>query len=93
MTLTNTACLGNGFFGEGSCLRDGNNTRQYPASSCGGSVHCFGEYIMGSLWKMRENLIELHGYENGVAISDDFEILDSFEIFSNERRYYCESTL
>tara|TARA_X000001036_G_scaffold271742_1_gene252346 strand:+ start:403 stop:3261 length:2859 start_codon:yes stop_codon:yes gene_type:complete len=71
MTLTNTPCLGNGFFGEGSCLRDGNNTRQYPASSCGGSVHCFGEYIMGSLWKMRENLIELHGYENGVAISDN----------------------
>jgi hypothetical protein len=26
---------------------------------------------MGALWKMRENLIALHGYENGVAISDD----------------------
>jgi hypothetical protein len=26
---------------------------------------------MGATWKMRENLIELHGYENGVAISDD----------------------
>jgi hypothetical protein len=71
MTLTNSPCLGNGFFGEGSCLRDGNNTRQYPANECGGGVHCFGEYIMGALWKMRENLIELHGYENGVAISDD----------------------
>ncbi len=71
MTLTNSPCLGNGFFGEGSCLRDGNNTLQYPANSCGGQVHCLGEYIMGSLWKMRENIIELHGYDNGVAISDD----------------------
>jgi len=71
MTLTNTPCLGNGFFGEGTCLRDGNNARQYPANECGGGVHCLGEYIMGALWKMRENLIELHGYENGVAISDD----------------------
>ncbi|NWJ44041.1 PepSY domain-containing protein [Marine Group I thaumarchaeote] len=71
MTLTNSPCLGNGFFGEGSCLRDGNNTLQYPANSCGGEVHCLGEYIMGALWKMRENLIELHGYDNGVAISDD----------------------
>ena len=71
MTLTNSPCLGNGFFGEGSCLRDGNNTLQYPASSCGGEVHCLGEYIMGALWKMRENLIELHGYDSGVSISDN----------------------
>jgi len=71
MTLTNSPCLGNGFFGEGTCLRDGNNTLQYPANSCGGAVHCLGEYIMGATWKMRENFIELHGYENGVAISDD----------------------
>ena len=71
ITLTNTPCLGNGFFGEGTCLRDGDNTLQYPANSCGGEVHCLGEYIMGALWKMRENLIALHGYENGVEISDN----------------------
>ena len=71
MTLMNSPCLGNGFFGQGTCLRDGNNTLQYPASSCGGGVHCLGQYIMGSLWKMRENLIELHGYEDGVEISDN----------------------
>ncbi len=71
MTLTNSSCLGNGFFGNGTCLRDGDNTLQYPANSCGGEVHCLGEYIMGALWKMRENLIALHGYENGIAMSDD----------------------
>jgi Zn-dependent metalloprotease len=71
MTLTNSPCLGDGFFGNGTCLRDGDNSLQYPASSCGGEVHCLGEYIMGALWKMRENLIALHGYGNGVNISDD----------------------
>ncbi|NWJ44175.1 PepSY domain-containing protein [Marine Group I thaumarchaeote] len=71
ITITNNPCLGNGFFGNGTCLRHGDNTLQYPASSCGGEVHCLGEYIMGALWKMRENLIALHGYENGVNISDD----------------------
>ena len=71
MSLVNSPCLGNGFFGEGTCLRDGENTLQYPANSCGGSVHCMGEYIMGSLWKMRENLIALHGYDAGVQIADE----------------------
>ncbi len=71
MTLTNSSCLGNGFFGNGTCLRNGDNTLQYPANSCGGQVHCLGEYIMGALWKMRENLVALHGYENGVEISDN----------------------
>ena len=71
MTLTDNPCLGNGFFGQGTCLRDGNNSLQYPGNSCGGSVHCYGEYIMGSLWIMRENLIDLHGYDNGIEISDN----------------------
>ena len=71
MTITNTPCLGNGFFGEGTCLRDGENTRQYPGNECGGSVHCLGEITMGSLWKMRENLISILGYEEGVEYSND----------------------
>ena len=66
MTITNTPCLGNGFFGDGTCLRDGENTRQYPGNECGGSVHCLGEITMGSLWKMRQNLISILGYEEGV---------------------------
>ena len=67
MTITNTACLGVDFFGENSgCLRDGENTRQYPGNECGGSVHCLGEITMGSLWKMRQNLISIMGYEEGV---------------------------
>ena len=71
MTLTNSPCLGLGFFGDGSCLRDGENTRQYPANECGGSVHCLGEVTMGSMWKTRENLIAILGYEEGVERADD----------------------
>ena len=71
MTLTNSPCLGAGFFGQGSCLRDGENTRQYPASECGGGVHCLGELTMGSMWKTRENLIGILGYDEGVEHADD----------------------
>ncbi len=71
MTITNSPCLGQGFFGNGTCLRDGNNTRQYPANECDGGVHCLGELTMGSMWKTRENLIELLGYNDGVERADD----------------------
>ena len=71
MTITNSPCLGNGFFGEGTCLRDGENTRQYPGNECGGAVHCLGEITMGSLWKMRQNLISILGYEDGVEHAND----------------------
>ena len=71
MTLTNTPCLGQGFFGPGTCLRDGENTRQYPANECGGGVHCLGEMTMGSMWKTRENLINILGYDEGVDRADD----------------------
>lgn len=70
MTITNMACLGNGFFGPGTCLRDGNNSRQYPAPECGGEVHCLGEISMGALWKMRENLIASLGYDIAIAHAD-----------------------
>ena len=71
MTITDSPCLGNGFFGDGTCLRDGENTRQYPGNECGGAVHCLGEITMGSLWKMRENLISILGYDQGVEHSND----------------------
>ncbi len=70
MTITNSPCLGNGFFGNGTCLRDGNNSRQYPGSECGGQVHCLGEISMGALWKMRGHIIDSQGYDNGKSRSD-----------------------
>lgn len=70
MTLVNSPCLGNGFYGQGTCLRDGENTRQYPGDECGGGVHCLGEITMGSTWKMRDNLILTMGYEDGIQQAD-----------------------
>lgn len=62
MTLRNSPCLGDAFYGTpGSCLRDGENTLQYPGNECGGSVHCLGQLSMGSLWQMRKNLITAFG--------------------------------
>lgn len=62
MTLRNSPCLGDAFFGTpGGCLRNGENTLQYPGNECGGSVHCLGQISMGSLWQMRKNLITALG--------------------------------
>lgn len=62
MTLRNSPCLGDAFFGTpGECLRDGENTLQYPGDECGGGVHCLGQLSMGSLWQMRKNLITTFG--------------------------------
>ena len=62
MTLRNSPCLGDAFFGTpGSCLRNGENTLQYPGDECGDSVHCLGQLSMGSLWQMRKNLITAFG--------------------------------
>jgi Zn-dependent metalloprotease len=58
MTIRNSPCLGDAFYGTpGSCLRNGENTLQYPGDECGGSAHCLGQLSMGSLWQMRKNLI------------------------------------
>jgi len=62
MTLANSPCMGDGFFGTpGNCLRDGENSLQYPGDDCGGEVHCLGQLSMGALWKMRKNLITTFG--------------------------------
>ncbi len=72
MTLRNSPCLGDGFFGTpGDCLRDGENTLQFPGDECGGGVHCLGQLSMGSLWQMRKNLITTFGdTTTGAAHSD-----------------------
>ncbi len=72
MTIRNSPCLGDAFYGTpGSCLRNGENTLQYPGDECGGSVHCLGQLSMGSLWQMRKNLITTFGdTATAVAHSD-----------------------
>ncbi|MFQ6605463.1 MAG: hypothetical protein ACE5D8_07900 [Fidelibacterota bacterium] len=72
MTLRNSPCLGDAFFGSpGGCLRHGENTRQYPGNECNGEVHCLGEISMGALWKMRVNLItEIGDSATAIAHSD-----------------------
>ncbi len=63
MTITNSWCMGISFYqyNPDGCLRTGLNDRQYPASECGGEVHCLGEMTMGALWKIRRNLIQKYG--------------------------------
>jgi hypothetical protein len=69
-TITDQSLIGRGFFGPGSWLRNTDNNRVWPAPECGGSVHCIGESIAGSLWDMRQNLVASLGQEAGVALAD-----------------------
>ncbi|MBD3335438.1 MAG: T9SS type A sorting domain-containing protein [Candidatus Eisenbacteria bacterium] len=70
MTIMNSPWVGHGWTGGDSYLRTGENLRQYPGTECGGQVHCLGEILMGSLWKMRVALVDRYGEEAGAALSD-----------------------
>ncbi len=66
-TITGDHFVGYGFSGPGTYIRDGNNTRQYPGTSCGGEEHCLGEILMGAMWKTRTNLMSTLGEGPGLA--------------------------
>ncbi len=70
-TITDQPHIGRGFYGPGTFLRDCDNEMQYPdGPGCGGQVHCVGKILAGSLWHMRENLINSLGYSAGIALAD-----------------------
>jgi len=54
--LTDQSCAGIAFFGPGTCLRDANSNRQWPAPECGGQVHCEGEVYGQFMWRVTNNL-------------------------------------
>ncbi|MCA8955726.1 MAG: hypothetical protein KDC87_06620, partial [Planctomycetes bacterium] len=64
---TDQPVLGAGFFTNGGSVRDGRNTRTYPA---GGGVHQQGETWMGFAWDFRENLRAKFGTPTAVQISE-----------------------
>ncbi|MBD3163347.1 MAG: hypothetical protein GF346_12780 [Candidatus Eisenbacteria bacterium] len=55
--------IGEGFFEDGSALRDGENLRQYPGDECNGDVFCLSEILTGAMWKTRKNLALKYGEE------------------------------
>ncbi len=69
-TITDQSLIGRGFTGPGTWIRNTENNRVWPAPECGGSPHCIGESIAGSLWDMRQNLVASMGHEAGVALAD-----------------------
>jgi hypothetical protein len=73
MYIIDSPVVGKDFWGPGSNLRDGRNTRQYCGScgaGCYGEVHADGEVMMGALWKVRDHLDTTNGDAAGDAIAD-----------------------
>ena len=65
--------VGQDFFGAGSNVRTGTNTRPYCGDGnggCYGQVHTDGEVWMGAAWKIRRNLNITHGNAMGDMISN-----------------------
>jgi hypothetical protein len=73
--LTDQPVVGDGFFGNGSIIRTGLNTRPFcgdTAGGCYGEVHADGEVLLGALWKVRSRLKAALGSSAGQAAADVF---------------------
>ncbi|MCA8973142.1 MAG: hypothetical protein KDC98_00400, partial [Planctomycetes bacterium] len=66
--LLDDPVIGQGFYTNGSGIRNGNNTRQYPT---GNGPHAQGQSWMGFAWKFRQNLRSQFGTAQAIAISND----------------------
>ncbi len=68
MYIWDTPVMGDGFFGPGTNVRTGLNTRQFCGDThpaCYGEVHADGEVWMGASWKVRANLNTTLGNAQG----------------------------
>jgi len=70
MYSTDQPINGQDFFGPGTIIRTGLNNTTWPASSCGGEVHCVGETYMGYAWRARVNLGNSLGSAAGLALAE-----------------------
>jgi hypothetical protein len=70
MYITDQPIVGENFTTGGGFVRTGESDRQWPASECGGEVHCVGEVLTGAMWKLRLNLQASLGGEIGGALAD-----------------------
>jgi hypothetical protein len=69
-----TPVLGQDFFGPGTFVRTGLNTRQFCGDSnpgCYGEVHADGEVWMGAAWKVRAHLQTTNGGPAGSLIANN----------------------
>ncbi|MCY3003636.1 MAG: PepSY domain-containing protein [Planctomycetota bacterium] len=72
--LYDTNIVAQDFFGLGSPIRDGLNTRTFCGDCCGpcyGGLHNDGEVWMGAAWKLRRNLNNTLGNAAGDAVANN----------------------
>ncbi|MCC6406679.1 MAG: hypothetical protein IT453_05915, partial [Planctomycetes bacterium] len=73
MYLVNDPVVADDFFGAGSYIRSGLNTRPFCGDTnggCYGEVHADGEVLMGALWKVRTRLQTALGQSAGSLAAD-----------------------
>lgn len=67
--LTNQGCVGRGFFGPGTCLRDAKTIYLWPDPACGGGVHCRGHVYSGVAWTQAKGFKAVYGEQAGLTFS------------------------
>lgn len=70
MFRAGNAIVGDYFYTNGGSIRTGENSTSWPASSCGGEVHCVGETFMGFGWQARKKLVASLGAGPGAALAE-----------------------
>lgn len=71
MYATGSPYVGIGFQGSGTAIRTGENSTSWPASSCGGEVHCLGQTYMGFAWQAYKLLKQALGDAAGIAAAEN----------------------
>lgn len=62
--------IGQDFLGAGNHIRTGENSTSWPASECGGEIHCVGETYMGFAWQAYKKLQISLGAAAGAQVAE-----------------------
>jgi hypothetical protein len=70
MYISQQPIVGQDFKGPGTMVRTGENTVSWPASACGGEVHCVGQTFMGFAWQAWKKLKTSLGDAQGADVAE-----------------------
>ncbi|MBM3984538.1 MAG: hypothetical protein FJ296_02415, partial [Planctomycetes bacterium] len=87
MYIADDPIVAKDFFGPGTWIRTGNNTKAFCGDAnpgCYGQVHADGEPLMGAIWKVRANLKSALGSAAGGDVADHL-LVGWFQAFNDSQ--------
>jgi len=69
MMIYDDPVMGRYFRTDGSPVRTPVTANiQYPCSTCGGGIHCCGQILSATIWRLRNNFVNAYGPETGLEL-------------------------